>query len=113
ADDASRRDSVARADRGPALRLGRIGREQRGRGVHPRTAPQAGARTDPERAGGRLLRSEARDAGRRMTGSSIRTRLLLSLLPLFILAEAVIGTVTYRYVLRDSHELFDYHLRQM
>jgi two-component system OmpR family sensor kinase/two-component system sensor histidine kinase QseC len=48
-----------------------------------------------------------------MTGSSIRTRLLLSLLPLFILAEAVIGTVTYRYVLRDSHELFDYHLRQM
>ncbi len=48
-----------------------------------------------------------------MTGSSIRTRLLLSLLPLFILAEAVIGTVTYRYVLRDSHEVFDYHLRQM
>ncbi len=48
-----------------------------------------------------------------MRGSSIRTRLLLSLLPLFILAEAVIGTVTYRYVLRDSHELFDYHLRQM
>ncbi len=48
-----------------------------------------------------------------MNASSIRTRLLLSLLPLFILAEAVIGTVTYRYVLRDSHELFDYHLRQM
>lgn len=44
---------------------------------------------------------------------SIRARLLLSLLPLFILAEAVIGIVTYRYVLRDSHELFDYHLRQM
>ncbi|MCO5100597.1 MAG: ATP-binding protein [Burkholderiaceae bacterium] len=48
-----------------------------------------------------------------MNGTSIRARLLLSLLPLFILAEAVIGTVTYRYVLRDSHELFDYHLRQM
>lgn len=48
-----------------------------------------------------------------MTATSIRTRLLLSLLPLFILAEVVIGTVTYRYVLRDSHELFDYHLRQM
>lgn len=48
-----------------------------------------------------------------MTTTSIRTRLLLSLLPLFILAEVVIGTVTYRYVLRDSHELFDYHLRQM
>ncbi len=48
-----------------------------------------------------------------MTTTSIRTRLLLSLLPLFILAEAAIGTVTYRYVLRDSHELFDYHLRQM
>jgi len=48
-----------------------------------------------------------------MNASSIRARLLLSLLPLFILAEAVIGTVTYRYVLRDSHELFDYHLRQM
>ena len=48
-----------------------------------------------------------------MRHPSIRARLLLSLLPLFILAEAVIGTVSYRYVLRESHELFDYHLRQM
>ena len=48
-----------------------------------------------------------------MSAPSIRTRLLLSLLPLFIVAEAVIGTVSYRYVLRESHELFDYHLRQM
>ncbi|MBN9428623.1 MAG: two-component sensor histidine kinase [Burkholderiales bacterium] len=48
-----------------------------------------------------------------MSGSSIRTRLLLSLLPMFILAEAIIGSVSYRYVLRESHELFDYHLRQM
>ncbi len=48
-----------------------------------------------------------------MSALSIRARLLLSLLPLFILAEAVIGTVSYRYVLRESHELFDYHLRQM
>ncbi|MGD9943356.1 MAG: ATP-binding protein [Burkholderiaceae bacterium] len=48
-----------------------------------------------------------------MSGSSIRTRLLLSLLPLFILAEAVVGSVSYRSVLRESHELFDYHLRQM
>jgi two-component system OmpR family sensor kinase/two-component system sensor histidine kinase QseC len=48
-----------------------------------------------------------------MSAPSIRARLLLSLLPLFILAEAVIGTVSYRYVLRESHELFDYHLRQM
>lgn len=48
-----------------------------------------------------------------MKGTSIRARLLLSLLPLFILAEVVIGTVSYRYVLSESHELFDYHLRQM
>lgn len=48
-----------------------------------------------------------------MSAPSIRARLLLSLLPLFILAEAVIGTVSYRYVLSESHELFDYHLRQM
>ena len=48
-----------------------------------------------------------------MKGTSIRARLLLSLLPLFILAEVVIGTVSYRYVLNESHELFDYHLRQM
>jgi two-component system OmpR family sensor kinase/two-component system sensor histidine kinase QseC len=48
-----------------------------------------------------------------MSAPSIRTRLLLSLLPMFIVAEAVIGTVSYRYVLRESHELFDYHLRQM
>ena len=48
-----------------------------------------------------------------MSTPSIRARLLLSLLPLFIVAEAVIGTVSYRYVLSESHELFDYHLRQM
>lgn len=48
-----------------------------------------------------------------MTTTSIRTRLLLSLLPLFLLAEAVIGTITYRYVLEESHALFDYHLQQM
>lgn len=48
-----------------------------------------------------------------MTTTSIRTRLLLSLLPLFLLAEAVIGSVTYRYVLEESHALFDYHLQQM
>jgi len=48
-----------------------------------------------------------------MSTPSIRARLLLSLLPLFIVAEAAIGTVSYRYVLSESHELFDYHLRQM
>jgi len=48
-----------------------------------------------------------------VTTTSIRTRLLLSLLPLFLLAEAVIGTITYRYVLEESHALFDYHLQQM
>ncbi len=48
-----------------------------------------------------------------MSAPSLRTRLLLSLLPLFVLAEAVIGTVSYRYVLEESHQLFDYHLRQM
>jgi len=48
-----------------------------------------------------------------MSGRSLRARLLLSLLPLFVLAEAVIGTITYRYVLDESHALFDYHLEQM
>ena len=45
-----------------------------------------------------------------MKATSIRARLLLSLLPLFLLAEAVVGTITYRYVLHESHALFDYHL---
>ena len=45
--------------------------------------------------------------------ASIRARLLLSLLPLFVLAELLIGTITYRYVLRESGALFDYHLEQM
>jgi signal transduction histidine kinase len=45
--------------------------------------------------------------------ASIRARLLLSLLPLFVLAELLIGTITYRYVLRESDALFDYHLEQM
>jgi len=48
-----------------------------------------------------------------MKATSIRARLLLSLLPLFLLAEAVVGTITYRYVLHESHALFDYHLEQM
>src|SRR5690606_22107577 len=91
---APRSDPLARSARRPAVRLVRIGREQRGRGLRSRTAAQTGPRADPERARRGLLRSEARGAGRRMTATSIRTRLLLSLLPLFILAEAVIGTVT-------------------
>ncbi len=48
-----------------------------------------------------------------MPGASIRGRLLMSLLPLFIAAEIATGVVSYRYVLRESHQLFDYHLQQM
>lgn len=48
-----------------------------------------------------------------MKPSSLRARLLLLLVPFFLLAEAVIGTVTYRHVLHESHALFDYHLEQM
>lgn len=48
-----------------------------------------------------------------MKPASLRARLLLLLVPFFLLAEAVIGTVTYRHVLRESHALFDYHLEQM
>ena len=48
-----------------------------------------------------------------MPSLSIRARLLMSLLPLFIVAEIATGAVTYRYVLRETHQVFDYHLQQM
>lgn len=45
--------------------------------------------------------------------SSIRARLLLSLLAALVLAAAVVGGVTYRNVLHEAETLFDYQLRQM
>jgi two-component system OmpR family sensor kinase/two-component system sensor histidine kinase QseC len=45
--------------------------------------------------------------------TSIRVRLLLSLLAMLALAAALIGAVTYRSVLGETEALFDYQLRQM
>ena len=45
--------------------------------------------------------------------TSIRVRLLLSLLAMLALAAALIGAVTYRSVLAETEVLFDYQLRQM
>ena len=45
--------------------------------------------------------------------TSIRVRLLLSLLAMLALAAALIGAVTYRSVLAETEALFDYQLRQM
>jgi len=45
--------------------------------------------------------------------TSIRVRLLLSLLAMLALAAALIGAVTYRNVLGETEALFDYQLRQM
>jgi two-component system OmpR family sensor kinase/two-component system sensor histidine kinase QseC len=45
--------------------------------------------------------------------TSLRARLLAFLLALATTAAAIVGVVTYRTVLRETGELFDYHLRQM
>jgi signal transduction histidine kinase len=45
--------------------------------------------------------------------SSIRTRLLVSLLSVVLLSAALGGAVTYYNVLRETESLFDYQLRQM
>ncbi len=45
--------------------------------------------------------------------SSIRLRLLLSLLAMLLVAALVMGTLTYRNVLAETEGLFDYQLRQM
>ncbi len=45
--------------------------------------------------------------------SSIRARLLLSLLATLALAAALVGGVVYRNVLHETEALFDYQLRQM
>lgn len=44
--------------------------------------------------------------------NSIRTRLLLAVLAALVLLLALVGTVSYRSVLREAAALFDYHLRQ-
>ena len=45
--------------------------------------------------------------------SSLRVRLLLTLLAMLGFAAIVIGAVTYRNVLGETEALFDYQLRQM
>jgi two-component system OmpR family sensor kinase/two-component system sensor histidine kinase QseC len=45
--------------------------------------------------------------------TSIRTRLLLSLLLALALAAGLVGAVTYRNTLAEAEALFDYQLRQM
>jgi two-component system OmpR family sensor kinase/two-component system sensor histidine kinase QseC len=45
--------------------------------------------------------------------SSIRVRLLVSLLALLLAAAAVMGAVTYRNVLAETEAVFDYQLQQM
>jgi len=48
-----------------------------------------------------------------MSTTSIRTRLLLSLLLALALAAGLVGAVTYRNALDEAESLFDYQLRQM
>lgn len=48
-----------------------------------------------------------------MTVTSLRTRLLLSLLAALALAALIAGGISYRNVLRETEALFDYQLRQM
>lgn len=45
--------------------------------------------------------------------NSLRTRLLVLLLGLAAIAAVVVGLLTYRTVLRETDELFDYQLQQM
>ena len=45
--------------------------------------------------------------------TSIRARLLASLLGLLALAALLMGAVTYRNVLAETETLFDYQLQQM
>ncbi len=45
--------------------------------------------------------------------TSIRLRLLLSLLAMLLMAAVVMGALTYRNVLAETEGLFDYQLRQM
>ncbi len=45
--------------------------------------------------------------------TSIRARLLLSMLAALVLAALVIGVITYRNALADAQDMFDYQLRQM
>ena len=45
--------------------------------------------------------------------TSIRIRLLVSLMAMLLLAAAATGAVTYRNVLGETEALFDYQLQQM
>src|SRR3984893_3507155 len=85
--------------------MGRTNRQQCGRGLHPRLAPQAGKRCDPHLARRRLLHPESM--------RSIRARLLIALIILVALISLIAAAVTYRRVLSETSVLFDYQLRQM
>ena len=52
-------------------------------------------------------------SGQRRWFTSIRARLLLSLLAALALAALLVGGITYRNVLHETEALFDYQLRQM
>lgn len=45
--------------------------------------------------------------------TSLRARLLLSLIATLVLSAAIAGAISYRNVLRETEALFDYQLRQM
>src|SRR4029079_15050797 len=111
ADGAARRGAVALAARGPPLRLGRGDREQRRLGVHPPAEEEARRRLHPQRARRRLL--HRRDGAGRRAMSSIRLRLLVSLLALLVLVAAAMAAITYRNVLGETEAIFDYQLQQM
>src|SRR5207245_4685104 len=92
---------VARAARGAALRLGRGDREQRGRGAHPRAAPQARPRAHQEPARPGLY---ARDRGL----MSIRRRLLVWLLSCVLAGGLAAASVVFFQARSEVDEIFDY-----
>jgi signal transduction histidine kinase len=57
--------------------------------------------------------SAARPRGRFGLGSTLRVRLLLSLLAVLVIAALAMGGSVYWSVLRQTESLFDYQLRQM
>ncbi len=112
---APRRDPVARAARGEALRLERGGREQRGRGAHPRAAPQARRRRDPQRARRGLDDRADRERRRRDRGArSIRRDLVVRLLaPACSSRSRSRRSRPISAPARKPTSIFDYQLTQM
>src|SRR5690606_17575343 len=110
---ASRRLLLARAAGGETLLLEGRGQQQRGGGLRPRPAPQAGRRPDPQRARGGLLRAGAMSAPAQPPGPSLRRRLLGYLLLAIVLTASTQTVVAYQRALNEAGAIFDYHMRQM